>query len=246
MKETLINYTAAMVKAKLAGRKTQTRRIINQDILLKNQIDAGVITTDEDERNGWQRLLRLCPYGKPGDLLLVREGYQVSARPFSGRNRIVMGHYLADGKDFTVELTEKEFAKLESRKYPFRKTPGRFIYKSLIRIRDVITEVRAQRVQDISEEDCRAEGLEVHADGYSLRAAENVFAGPKKAFAYLWDSINAKPKPIIKNYKTMEVDYYYSSPREDIQEDREHRGKLWRVVGNPYVWAITFKPEGTR
>ena len=232
MKETLINYTRAMVLAKLSGAKKQTRRVMNPQINWSEQptqnssgnwcgydVDDGMIC----------RVIK-CPYGKPGDLLLAREGYRITGH----FGTTVVGFYLADKKKFNVKLTEKEFTKWLARKFPYRATPGRFMYKSLIRFRDVITEVRVQRVQDISQEDAKAEGCDcswlvyhegdlahnIRRDtiykryGHDTKIRKSCEADERSEFAYLWDSIRAK------------------------------RGYPWE--SNPWVWAITFKPEGTR
>jgi len=87
MKERPILFSAAMVKAILEGRKTQTRRVI------KKLLGKGVITefgkSDilvydwqfRDKRGQWNdithtKLLKMCPYGKVGDRLWVRETFQ--------------------------------------------------------------------------------------------------------------------------------------------------------------------------
>lgn len=53
----------------------------------------------------------------------------------------------------------------------------------------------------------------------------------------LWDSINAKPKPVRKKGKIVA---YESYPWASGNETREHRGLPWYVWGNPYVWAYRF------
>ena len=60
----------------------------------------------------------------------------------------------------------------------------------------------------------------------------------RENFSLLWDSINAKPKPIEQDD---EIVSYISYPWEDIRETREHRGLKWIVCGNPHVWVVTFK-----
>jgi len=66
----------------------------------------------------------------------------------------------------------------------------------------------------------------------------------KGGFQRLWDPINAKPKPIYKTIggKKQIVEYeYVSYPWENIREEREFRGKVWHVVGNPWVLRIEFE-----
>lgn len=119
-----------------------------------------------------------------------------------------------------------------------------------------VTDVRAERVQDISREDVRFEGVpETWGDwrGDPPKGMEPHEWDNKrfdKQWAWLWDSINAKPKPVYKTHKTQvgqnawirskRIDHYVSYPWEDIQETREHRGKPWHVIGNAWVFAYTF------
>jgi len=230
VKEILINYFQPMILAKLAGRKTQTRRIINpqppeNSLLLETAMapGSGPLYNQWGWRHPDDSIHQFkCPFGKVDDILLSREGYQIDDE---GMNRAVVGRYLADNKRFMKVLTEKEFRRWEERKYPHRATSGRFMYKSLIRFRDVITDVRVQRLQDISEEDARAEGTgmcvwhtghgklpEDKHQSYAPPGRPTFSASHKASFANLWDSINAG------------------------------RGS-WE--GNPMVFAITTEPEGS-
>lgn len=81
MKERPILFSGPMVRAILEGRKTQTRRIVknvrqDNSLLIKKQTitKAGITThvMDAPERG-------LCPYGKKGDRLWVRETFSIEA-----------------------------------------------------------------------------------------------------------------------------------------------------------------------
>ena len=123
-----------------------------------------------------------CPFGQIGDRRWVREDYKVEAS--APNERRIVGIYLCDNKPFDVVLTEKEWGKFTARKKPYTETSGRFMYKSLARIWLEITNIRVERVQDISEEDAKAEGVGKFEgnDTYSYAVS----------FASLWTSINAK------------------------------------------------------
>jgi hypothetical protein len=60
----------------------------------------------------------------------------------------------------------------------------------------------------------------------------------KLCWRYLWDSINAEPKPC---YRKEEITHYVSYPWQDIRETREYRGKPWYVYGNPLQWVVEFE-----
>ena len=188
-----IIMSSEMVRAILDGRKTQTRRIIKpQPDELKPLGPKGCMwpyrigkkVPDMGEHRVWAPIK--CSYGKVGDRLWVREGFQIydgrsEGDDFYGR---VHGKYLSDGQEFiSVELTEQEFDKWHDRKKQFAKTSGRFMYKSLARIWLEITGIRVERVQDITTKDILAEGIVDQRCG-----ADGLMCD----FATLWDSINAK------------------------------------------------------
>ena len=135
-----------------------------------------------------------CPYGEPGDILNVCEGYRFDHIPYVGRT--VWGQYLADDVTFKVTLTEAEWARFEKRKYPSRATPGRFMYNSLCRTQLVNREVRVERLQDITKKDAIAEGIgwsPAFPEGYTAPGCPRGFGSAEGAFMWLWDSINTRP-----------------------------------------------------
>jgi len=79
-------------------------------------------------------------------------------------------------------LTDAEWKKFSKRKRKYARTSGRFMYKSLARIFLEITNIRVERVQDISEDDCKSEAI---PKAYGILK-------PKVGFARIWDEINAK------------------------------------------------------
>ena len=115
MKEVLISYVSAMVLAKLSGAKKQTRRIIKPQPVTGTtscytRLDGDWHGCIENKSPGMYAPVGdsfRCPFGKPGDLLLGREGYQITDH----FGTTVVGFYLADEKRFNTKLTEKEFSK---------------------------------------------------------------------------------------------------------------------------------------
>lgn len=165
MKERPILFSGEMVRAILDGRKTQTRRVLTGDF-------------DGDfDRDGWPLvtwpstgcLTRATPrYGGPGDRLWVRETWGVDAplddvrrayEDVTGGSLGASVYYRADRVHENTGLTWK---------------PSIHMPRWASRIILEITNIRVERVQDISQTDVMAEGTQ-----------------GKRSFANLWDSINA-------------------------------------------------------
>jgi hypothetical protein len=79
MKQRPIIFSGEMVRAILDGRKTQTRRVANQDfrmqkaIRIVTNIKADYFDFIFADETG---MIRKCPYGLPGDQLWVRESFR--------------------------------------------------------------------------------------------------------------------------------------------------------------------------
>ncbi len=135
--------------------------------------------------------------------LWVQGGYRVDRAFKAWRDtRQVCVEYLSDGKRECCNLTESEWDKWQARKYPNRKTPGRFMYKSLARIWLEVVKVWVERVQEIGEEDAIAEGVIPQKTIYiphplQRKSKPRFWTGTtecshRESFQILWDRINAK------------------------------------------------------
>lgn len=228
-KEKPILFSVAMVNAILAGRKTQTRRIVkvpswsHDDYMpprLYPNIDGLHMVCDDT------RCLAPvpCPYGKPGDRLWVKEAYYAWGKwvrnglTKSGRQAwkfVQVGtsvRYMDGSKPSKTAKRDGETG------WVYRH--GRFMPKKHSRITLEISEVRVQRLQEISEKDAIAEGIrwDLNADPYagfgpnackyrSVVNANKSFNTAMGAFRELWESINGADS--------------------------------WNL--NPWVWAISFR-----
>ena len=170
MKERPILFSAPMVRALLAGTKTQTRRIIKPQHLAFFNQDAAAMLSDWNERP--------LPYGQPGDRLWVREtfGHFERNQHFKPGCNV---YYRADGNCLELE--------------PWR--PSIHMPRWASRITLEITSVRVERLQEISIEDAKAEGAWGPDDSIVQKVADyfgtDIFsANPRKAFQMLWESIN--------------------------------------------------------
>lgn len=198
MKEVYTAFTKSNVLAIRAGRKWQTRRVIKPQPVPSKMGDGlwvvktargikamSLINATKQDVEYWT--MKWCPW-QLGDILCVKEGYQIDG--ISGED--IHGRYLADNVRFDVHLTDDEWERWVARKYPYRATSARFMYRSLCRIKRPVIWSRVEPVQDISLENAIAEGLIYVNPGYRYDPVGRVFSTPRLAFAALWDSINPK------------------------------------------------------
>lgn len=222
MKERPILFSGPMVRALLAGRKTQTRRVVNRLQKFGKITEFGKSDTPgydwifRNLRMLWNdlrhaRLMGVCPYGQPGDRLWVRETF-LDGLAVGGYAPGVDPDKNPGGKTVDV-IYRADDGQTERSAGPWK--PCIFMPRWASRITLEITDVRVQRLQDISAEDALAEGV------VKVKEACHVIRGfdydkiwlchtdPVTPFYKLWDSIN------------------------------EASGYGWEA--NPWVWAITFR-----
>lgn len=193
MKERGILFSAPMVRALLAGTKTQTRRAIKPAPDAMTPI-GPVRFTEKDRRAGRLGVMIPCSYGMVGDRLWVRETHLEN--PVLGLIGGVV--YRADG---TANATGG-----------LRWRPAIHMPRWASRITLELTEVRVERLREISEADARAEGCAASPtpDTYAGdrgRLVVDDAQTAKGSYAALWESINGAGS--------------------------------WDA--NPWVWALTFK-----
>lgn len=183
MKEKPILFSGAMVRAILDGRKKQTRRIIKDYKITRLSsrhefATSGPHHLSEKETPGYAyvelesgALVGLpCPYGQPGDRLWVREAFMLIDNRDGGRHI----KYKAGGPDFVFRAGNGDDDWRGASKW----TPSIHMRREYSRILLEITNVRVERVQDISNHDAKQEGVPA---GVS----------PRAEFVWLWNSINA-------------------------------------------------------
>lgn len=207
MKERPILFSGPMVRAILEGRKTMTRRVCKPqphsvgDQFSTTQHKALMIRRPGED--AWKEIP--CPYGKPGDLLWVRESF---AYPAGGAppdpSKVV---FAADGSWVSQGVVPAADNYVV---YPSIHMP-RWASRLTLRVKAV----RVERLQDIGEQDAIAEGvapidsrihsgvdpnqrkIAVIADSPPAWMTDARDEGPyvrtaREEFMKLWDSINAK------------------------------------------------------
>lgn len=212
-----ILFSAPMVKALLAGRKTQTRRVLR----VPDRLDASRGYVDPGLGGGaylkaptkafWaddEVIERVYPFCEVGDLLWVRETWRRD-----GADSIAQA--TADFEDAMGPQLGPTFYKADH--HPFAPTkwwPGIHMPRWASRLTLEVTETRVQRLQEISDVDAIDEGvigLGMPTSGPPEATGKPPLgAGPRQRFSMLWDSINGK-RP----------------------------GAAW--TDNPWIVAITFK-----
>jgi hypothetical protein len=223
MKETPLLFTPENIRKVLASTKTQTRRLLrDRDLRWWNK--TGCERADdgwpmvEDEYGDFDRLR--CPYGQPGDRLWVRETY---ARQNDDDGEPSYYVYKADHLDDPFPGEWPREYKDDPKCGRWR--PSIHMPKEACRLWLELTDVRVERVQEISEEDAKAEGIAqepVVPDSTFLmwRGAPglDLSSSPVPAFKNLWNSINGKTN-LGRNGSKLVVDW----------------------DANPWVWVLTFK-----
>lgn len=176
MKMRPILFSAPMVRALLADRKTMTRRTVKPQPTFPEFAERVIWTAEHGSpgletydahcmaRGAWDRK---CPYGQPGDILWVRETFATDDG--------TTFWYRADGETYNHGLPWK---------------PSIHMPRRAARIFLQVKGVRVERLAPISELDAYDEGAqewaaEIVRDG-------NKFPSVRHAFRSLWESINGK------------------------------------------------------
>lgn len=179
-----------MVQAILAGQKTQTRRAVDErqrvgypHCEIESALVSGFTTT------GAIHFAWACPYGQPGDRLWVRETWALEDCGADGKRVVWQADRAARWVGDGDETVDSEVYYLQSDYNPGRWRPSIHIPRKHSRLTLEVTDVRVQRLQDISEEDARAEGVQAAPFCKAGRpdGMEHV-----EAFEDLWQRINSK------------------------------------------------------
>lgn len=187
-----ILFSGAMVRAILAGTKTQTRR--NLKISRLGCLNE-TLPPEACGKNAWNvasRCFRYLPFYE-GLKLWVRETWAETEQ--SGVHPI--------DSQYVYRATDPDWGTLEGWKWK----PSIFMPRAACRITLEITRIWVERLNEISEEDAEAEGITFYKDpisprshlrGYSWGAKERRSATSRLAYETLWESING-PDSWAKN-----------------------------------------------
>lgn len=198
-KERPILFSGPMVRAILEGPKTQTRRMKGLEFINQNPDEYGTINVGIFKPAVKNRAGMLiegpevfgaysdsgewgvkCPYGRPGDWLYVKEAWGDLTEGYGGLDPIYV---------YRANATPGQIGVRWRRSIHMPRAASRILLE--------ITDIRLERVCDISEADAIAEGAQMAIQWMDGRI-ENVdeahiyhtLATHKLGFQYIWQSIN--------------------------------------------------------
>lgn len=225
-----ILFNGAMVRAILAGQKTQTRRVVKVPPAFDFTGGIGDDTGDpkhwgaEDENGLWWALaanddvdrVLACPFGQPGDRLWVREttvrveehGYVGPVYAASEEGRSILAFGLAPAPDDCTEVEPHEI----------KLRPAIHMPRAMCRLVLEVTDVRIERLH-------AGDGEVPYESRYLAEGINRIHHG--------------------------DGDYYYSAFRDEPAPGNwadpfDAWRELWQSTGadwdsNPWVWVISFK-----
>lgn len=267
IKEHPLLLSTRWVRALLDGRKTQTRRLIVNDRASTVDVQAAEwwepyanarghtgcwsayrrTNLSDKSRDAYNRIaidtIR-CPFGQIGDRLWVKETFAIDVDENDQRPPAV--RYRADGE--APPFIDEEG---KSRRRPWKSS--RFMPRGASRIDLRVTEIRVQRIKEITEADVQAEGIRTQVgdgggpgpgwkwNGIGYEGVDPyLYHTPRGGEDHpeLCRCIPLSPDGVC--YSTV-IEPWRCAWREAWDSLNLSRGAAWDT--NPWVWAITFERE---
>ncbi len=188
MNDLPILFSAPMVRALLDGRKTQTRRV------LKPQPEQG-FEPWQTEGGEWflagvTSQTPLSVRFRKGDRLWVREAWRCNGW---ATDVATIFYRASEGDGYTATCEQWPVADHKPLRVETKWSPSLHLPRWASRLTLTVTDVRVQRLQEISHTDAMAEGLEWVAPTWGISGiADSWQDDPRMAYRALWDAINGK------------------------------------------------------
>lgn len=211
-RERPIIFSGPMVKAILEDRKSQTRRVIKPQPEFNGKTwswhpkangETAIITPGDWATS--PSMPKYCPYGQPGDRLWVRETFAEREHNTQTVSETTV-LYRADGRAEIFSSKGRSASSVDVLGAPDKWKPPIFMPRWASRITLEITDIRVERLHEISETDAIAEGVRLLRDdsgSFAGREGPGNLVTPwltaKEAFADKWDTINGKRAPWSSN-----------------------------------------------
>lgn len=234
MNEHPILFSGEMVQAILAGRKTQTRRVIKPQPVTNARYDG----VDESGFHYAERMngdtytedylqIGKCPYGQPGDKLWVRESWRLVSVNAEIPGAQFWTVQFADfhvlphpqpKRDLFLPLVEKDkFSKSITGTEFGKWRPSIFLPRWASRITLGVVNVRVERLHAISGNDAVEEGIKglcrcgEYEEDHGFGSGHSPVLDDYDAiegYRSLWNSINGKPKPVYVDKKIVSYECF--------------------------------------
>lgn len=186
MKKIMFSDAYQLTQAVLDGRKTQTRRIVPQSTIDKYSLMEDFTIIDDARYN-------------VGEVVAVAQSYESLFHGTKSPNDFLLDDSNMNPKYCGAGFKNKMFVRADLMPHRIR-----------------ITNVRVERLQDISDDDCLAEGV-LHSDKYAM------------------------PYGIPDSKAPNGVDFYYSTPREAYAALIDKISGKGTFESNPYVFVYEFE-----
>lgn len=205
-----IRFDTRQVRATLDGTMTEIRVPIKPQPNTRHcriDFENGALKESSLVGGCWTVNRKMNPFYQPGDILYVKEtwcpyepGHIIDGIKYAYRANI----------DTESERCRQDYIQIG---YPYQWHPSIHMPKEAARLFLRVTEVRVERVQEITEDGAKAEGC-INTHGF-IRSPDNAYAAPlqtaKEEFASLWDGIykdwSINPWAWVIKFEKVEADY---------------------------------------
>lgn len=210
MKKIMFNDTFCLTQAVLAGTKTMTRRAVTMSLL--DEYDAWYEDFiykpigEEDYLSIDEYVLKRTTH-KVGDIVAIAQPYKDIIECMAEYSDIIINADGSINREFKAGWTNKMFVRGNLMPHHIR-----------------ITDIKLERLQDISEEDCLKEGI-IFIESFSIIGEDAYFFAVKRKVGRMYDNI-------LK---------FFSSPQRayaDLIDKISGKG-TWE--SNPWVVAYSFE-----
>lgn len=215
-----------MILAKKNRWKTETRRPIKPqpEGVERSEVPQPYYNSPDVVAN---KVIK-CPYGTNGDRLWTRETYSVL--DCSDFEQALHVEYQADGHTRWIQLSDAEWEKYRAWKEPFGTKPNIFMFKSLCRFWDEVTEIQVERIQAISEKGACKEGVKL-----DFNTTKNHSGEINRVVHHYWDYQKDSWEHALN------MDYAARNSFKTLWQSM-YQGGPFDWDNNPYVWVVKYKP----
>lgn len=198
MKKIMFNDRYGLTEAVLDGSKTQTRRIMKgKPLFPSDEIESAGVLGDEVQiiANGGESLITMKQPFRVGEVVAVAQSYcSIAEELENSNNATCAAHYEKNVQKASEYISWMEHPGFNNKM---------FVAADMMIHQIRITDVRVERLQDISDECCLKEGIikKWHAPacknyyyvpGVEVKSVKDVHDTPQEAFAHLINKVSRK------------------------------------------------------